>query len=133
MKNINNKLFRRCIKIAHKSLDLPTSHNKHFSFLIFRNKILSFGYALGYTSHTLAYKYKYRFNSIHSELKCLIEFPRPPLFLKKCTLINIRIMSDGTIGMSKPCPKCQQLLKDFGISKVYFSNRDGFFEEIIII
>jgi len=132
MKNLhpNKKIFQRCIKIAQKSLDLPTSHNKHFSFLIFKNKILSFGYSLGFTTHPIAKQYKYRFNAVHSELKSILDFPAPPRFLKRCFLINIRIMPDGSLGMSKPCAKCQQLLKDFSINKVYYSNRNEIFEEM---
>lgn len=124
---MKTRIFEKCIKIAYKLIELPDAHNKHFSFIVIRNKILSVGWNLSFTTHPIANKYGYRFSSIHSELKSLREFPYPPSVLSKCVLINIRIMSDGTIGMSRPCVKCQKLLRDFGISKIYYTNRDGKF------
>jgi hypothetical protein len=125
------KRFDKLIKISNRLIDLPDSRsNKHFSYLLIRNKIISMGYNLSFTSHPIAHKYGYRFDAQHSELKCLLNAPYPPSIFNRCTLINIRIMSNGLIGISKPCPKCQQLLRDFNINRIYFTNREGEFERL---
>lgn len=127
------KILNRCVKISRKLIDLPDRRsNKHFSFLILKNRIISVGYNLSFTTHPIAHKYGYRFDTIHSELKCIRNFPLSPSYLEKCTLINIRIMNDGSLGISKPCSKCHQLLRDFNISSVYFTDRNGLFSSIRI-
>ena len=121
------KRFDRLIGIAYSMLDLPDTKYKHFSFLIKRNKIVSVGYNLSFKTDPLAKKYNYRFNNIHSELKAILNYPFPPATLSKYTMVNIRIMGNGSIGLSKPCKKCQQLLRDFGISRVWYSTfTEGF-------
>ena len=120
--------FQKLVNLSYKMLDLPDSRSKHFSFILIRNKILSSGFNLGFKTNPLSKKYGYRFNSIHSELKAIKNFPYPPSFLSKCKIVNVRIMANGELGMSKPCKKCQKLLSDFDISDVWYSNRNGEFE-----
>ena len=124
------KKFDKLIKLSRKLIQLPDARNKHFSFLILRNKIISIGYNLSFTSHPIAHKYGYRFDAIHSELKCLLNTPYPPSFFNKFMMVNVRIKSDGEVGLSKPCSKCQQLLNDFGIKTIYFTNKNGKFERL---
>jgi deoxycytidylate deaminase len=111
-------------------LDLPDTKYKHFSFLIRRNKIVSVGYNLSFHTHPIAKKYKYRFSNIHSELAAIKNFPYSPSLLYKYTMVNVRIMGNGCIGLSKPCDKCQQLLLDFDIRKVLYSIHGGDFKKL---
>lgn len=124
-----NKNFDRLITISKKLIQLPDARHKHFSFIVKRNKILSVGYNLSFTTHPLSHKYGYRFSNIHSEMKAILDFPYPPTYLRDCTLINIRIMADGSVGLSKPCSKCQKLLKDFSITNIYYSVNGSRFEK----
>lgn len=124
------KRFKKLIGISKRLIDLPDARHKHFSFLMLRNKIISFGYNLSFTTHPISHKYNYRFSSLHSELKCILEFPYPNRMLKNYTLVNVRIMANGDIGYSKPCKHCQKLLKDFGIHKIYYSRFDGSFGKL---
>jgi len=119
----------KLVKLARTMLDLPTSRNRHFSFLLVRNKVLSVGYSLGYTTHPLAKKYGHRFNAIHSELSVIKNFPYPPSLLSKCKIVNIRIMRDGSLGMSRPCKHCQQLLHDLDITDIWYTNEQGEFTQ----
>lgn len=112
-------------------LDLPDTKYKHFSFLTQRNKVVSIGYNLSFHTHPLAKKYGYRFSNIHSELDAIKKFPFSPSLLPKYTMVNIRIMGSSRLGLSKPCRKCQRLLKDFGITNIWYSTHNGNFEKLL--
>jgi len=122
--------FQKLVNLSYKMLDLPDSRHKHFSFILIRNKILAVGYNLSYKTNPLAKKYGYYLSSIHSELAAVKNFPYPPSGLSKCKMVNIRIMANNELGMSRPCKNCQRLLKDFDISEVWHTNRDGEFERV---
>jgi len=127
---MKTKLLNKCINLSRQMIDCPDGRSKHFSFLILKNRIVGIGYNLSFTTDPLANKYGYRFNAIHSELKAIKEFIYPPGFLSRCSIINVRILKDNTIGMSKPCQRCQRLLSDFGITEIYYTNRQGDFEYV---
>ncbi len=48
------------------------------------------------------------------------------------TLVVVRIGRSGALRMSKPCEKCQKLLKKRGFSKVYFINWSGEVERMFL-
>lgn len=121
-----NFLIRR----ARHFLSLPIGRNKHFSFLMKRRNIVGFGYNKSYTTHPIANKYGYRFASIHSELDCILSFNGPPRDLAQYTLVNIRFLKNGSVGLSKPCPICQLLLSNFGITHILYTNKSGLFVEL---
>jgi len=114
------KLISLAITLIHNA-----DKHRHISFIILKNKIVSIGYSHSKKTDPLAKQYGHRFNSVHSEISAIKKFPFRIKKLSKCTMVNIRIMADGTIGMSKPCIHCQKLLKDFEIGEVYYTTKDG--------
>jgi len=42
--------------------------------------------------------------------------------------INFRIKKTGEIGIAKPCPACETLLRLSGVSSCYYSTSNGTFE-----
>jgi len=124
---ISNKLIDKIFKFANDNIHLPVSEKKHFSFIVHRKKIIAYGYNQAWKTHRLAARFKHRFSCRHSELHCLINFPYPIEDLNKFKLVNIRLHKDGTIGASKPCQFCQQMLSEFNINKVYYSTGSGEF------
>jgi hypothetical protein len=46
------------------------------------------------------------------------------------TVFSFRLSIEGSLAMAKPCPKCFQYLIDNGVSKVYYSTREGKIEEL---
>lgn len=123
------KNFSKFVKLARQLINYA-DHNRHFSFLVIRNKILSVGWSLSDTTHPLAKRYNYRFSSIHSELKAIVNLQYTPDIISKCSLINIRILADGSLSMAKPCRRCKKLLQDFGITNIYYTNWEGDFEKL---
>ena len=122
-------MFENLIIKAYNLLDKPKKgigKQKHFSFILKRNKLICVGWNDTWKTTPLAKRYGYRFNCTHSELAAIRNFPKPNRFLTECRMVNIRIRKDGSLGMAKPCPICQSLLKDFGIKEVWYSSATEF-------
>lgn len=116
------RLTARCFSLLH----LPSGRSKHFSFILDGYRVLSEGWNQTFKTHPLAAKFGHRFSAIHAELDAIRKFPMENSYLKFCTMVNVRIMADGTIGLSKPCVHCQKLLDAFGLHDIYYSTPEGF-------
>jgi hypothetical protein len=103
--------------------------NKHISFIIHRNRILSIGTNSSKT-HPLAVRKGYPLQQMHSELTAVVRAKKNIEF-KRCTLINVRLSSVSLIynrpvlRLSKPCRICSSwclgLFKD-----IYYTTENGF-------
>lgn len=99
-----------------------TPHNfKHFSFLYTGHKIEAIGWNKPNKTHPTAFRFKYRFNAIHSELDVINNFRKPISELKRFGLLNIRLDNRGNVRLSKPCRICQHLLAVFKTRNVCYS------------
>lgn len=65
----------------------------------------------------------YNKGEIHSEVTALKKLR--PLLRQGVTIYNFRFRKGGTFGISKPCPKCEQYLRDNGVKVVYYTDTDG--------
>lgn len=125
---LSQTLIRRIDRLIAKSLHLPTARSKHFSLLVKRGKIISFGWNQSFKSHPTAKLYGHRFNSIHSELHCIKNFPYPTNELREYTLVNVRVNPNGTAKtLAKPCGKCIYFLSCFELRSVIYTNENGDF------
>lgn len=90
---------------------------RHVSFILHRNKIVSYGVnALKTDPFALEY-YKYPF--IHSEAKAIKDFPHQKYDITKCRLVNLRIgREDNTLLKCSPCPSCTKLITATGLKEV---------------
>lgn len=120
-------MFSRLIKIARQLRKVPTRGTQHFTFILRRGHIYSIGWNKCRKTHPLAKKYEHRFSCVHSELDALLNYLPHYNTLSKCVVVNIRILADGSIGMSRPCQPCRELLRDYGIQEVYYSLAGGNF------
>jgi tRNA(Arg) A34 adenosine deaminase TadA len=130
---ISAKLNEKIRKLAESSYDLPSCRNRHFSFIVERNKIVSFGWNSSLKTHPLAAKFGHKFSSIHSELHAIKNFPYSPKELVHYDFINIRINRNHTYCLSKPCIHCMQLLIAFNIPKVIYSINNTQFGELYLV
>ena len=77
-------------------------------------------------THPLTYKHS-PFKKLHAEIKCLRNAPQEKI--EGSTLYVWRLRNDnGQWGMAKPCPICQEEIRQVGIKKVYYSTNEGNFE-----
>ena len=58
--------------------------------------------------------------SIHAEVAAIMKLPKGTNFRK----VKLIVVQSG-MKMSKPCDKCDKLINDLGIRKVYYSCNGG--------
>lgn len=122
--------FNKLIKRSDKILPLidDRSKSRHISYLLYGNKIVSWGINYPWKSHPLGAINDARFGAQHSELNAIIKSKWKINELNCLTLVNLRFLRNGKLAMAKPCIPCQKLIIAFGINEVWYSNPDGIFE-----
>lgn len=118
--------FNNFVDISKSLLDKVELQNKHFSFILLKNRIRSIGYNQLKT-HPKAYKFGYPWLFQHSEVSAIVRFDGKPAELRNCCLVNVRLNKDGQIMQSRPCKNCLNLVSEFGFKKVFYTNRLGEF------
>jgi hypothetical protein len=135
------KNFTRLEDIAYSLFDLEKGkRSNHFSFVTYKNRIISIGQNKKKTHPTnlknpkISRKTGENFSKekhICAEfdaIKKLINTTNIPL--KKCELMSIRIDRNNNISYSKPCDSCLNLLNFFDIKKVYYTDRIGEWKQL---
>jgi deoxycytidylate deaminase len=130
---MNTTLAHNCVRLAKNLADdvFGSYAWKHISFACRRTTVHSVGFNKPFKSHPIAYQFGYKFNSIHSELDCIIKLDVRPTQLCQYTLVNIRLDKQGRVRLSKPCKVCQRLLAAFRFKEVFYSDNQGEFNVLI--
>lgn len=105
------------------------SNFRHGAVLIQGRSLLSTGYNKPLISNKV-------FKSIHAEMsaiknaKCMKCTKRQ----KNINLIMyvVRINKSGNLCSSKPCNKCQSIMKTFGVHSCYYSTKQGGVDVIVL-
>jgi deoxycytidylate deaminase len=136
---LEKSLLKKMINIAKKS----TMKSKHAACLIFKGKILSMSFNfinkkikhndfLNLRNQTFNKNNKNKniFLSFHAEEKAIRDFlrfekKRYRSISKNLILIVIRIDKKNNLVDSKPCTHCVEVMKNLGIKKVIYSQKDG--------
>lgn len=140
MELIADKLkFKRFEEIAKSLID--TNKYKrcyHFSFILYKKKIVSIGMNASKTHPTNLKNRKVskRTGEDISEQKHTCSEFNAILKLKKltniqtdkCTLVNLRYDRNWNIAVAKPCMSCENLLKFFSFKKVIWSTNENTYE-----
>ncbi len=74
--------------------------------------------SMGYNKMKTHPKSKKRGRHIHAELDALI---RSDMDVTGCDIFVARVSKSGRRANAKPCKDCQDLLKDYGIRRAYFT------------
>lgn len=127
---MNAALQNKLIEKAYALKELPDCAQKHFTFIVNRNKIISLGWNQAYRTHPIAKKFNCRFSTIHSELAAIKNFHGTLDEICRFKLINIRIRRDNNVGISKPCDSCMMMLAAFDFNEVWYTNNDGGFDRL---
>jgi len=104
--------------------------NKHVALIVKGNRILSVG-VNSERSHPLAKRLKLTKESesqcaeLNACLKLGLTHKEELPDFSGLTIIVVRVSKSGTLIMSKPCVGCQQLIRQCGFRKVYWSNEKG--------
>lgn len=132
---MTNKLLKSlCRMYDYIYTDKPYKHTKTVSFLIYKGRVVSFGINSDKTSplqnkYRLCTDLKYIENFVdkeHSEVNCLRKSDESINF-SKCEIVIISKKKDGEFRLARPCDVCMTAIKDFGINKIYYTNRNQTF------
>lgn len=81
----------------------------------------------------------YRFNEdagehmCHAEIQCLLPLiGNKDIDFSKVSLYIYREFKHGGLAMAKPCPSCEQLIRDLGIKKIYYTGNDSYISETFV-
>lgn len=113
------------IREAKRLTDKKICNTKqnHIAIITRRNKTISIGYNKSRT-HPMTQKYSYSpRNHICAELDAVLSAPIDTDF-SKCNITVIRIRSNGTLALSKPCKGCSHMLTQLGFKNIYYSNNN---------
>ena len=106
---------------------------------VYGHRIISTG-CNGVKTNPLQKKYNiYRFHedagehTIHAEVQCLLPLiGDKSIDFSKVSLYIYRELKNGRLAPAKPCPSCEQLIKDLGIKKVYYTGQGSYIAEIFV-
>jgi tRNA(Arg) A34 adenosine deaminase TadA len=68
---------------------------------------------------------------LHAEIHAILKVKNKAL-LKGATIVTYREKRDGTLGKSRPCPMCYELIRKSGIKRIQYTIDDGIKEETVI-
>lgn len=96
----------------------------HHSFLIgavvfTKKNIISVGYNHLFKTHPIFNKIN-NLKTLHAEASAILGARH--LNLKGASIAVYREHKDGTLAQAKPCKDCEELLRLYGIEKVYYTN-----------
>ena len=66
---------------------------------------------------------------VHSETAALLPLIKDGVDLSRASIFVYREHRSGAIACARPCARCERLIKQCGIKKIYFSVDNGFAEE----
>lgn len=113
---------KRYIVLATRAAQAGIHHQHKVGAILVRNgNVISIG-ANSFKSHPLM-----GFKTLHAEVQALIGCRYKDI--SGSTMFTSRINKNGKVGMAKPCNICSEVLKSYGIRKVYFTTSDSI-EEI---
>lgn len=104
---------------AHK-YDKYLEHN-HCAIIAKGGKILAVGYNYhGSNPLTEYYKVCEHTCTVHAEIDAIVS-KRKKVRFEGAKVYVVRIKSDGSVAMSKPCEMCQHVLYNYGIKRAHFT------------
>lgn len=123
-------MAKRAIQIAQNLCPINREMRaSHVAFLIKSSKIEKIGVNKRRTHPEISnHPYHEGHVGIHAELDCILKVDKEDLSSYK--MLVLRVDKKGKLSMSKPCPGCQSLLKQFNVSETWYSNKNGEIEKL---
>jgi len=115
--------MNRYIQVAREEAALSTHPKARLGALIFhKGVIVGRGYNKVRT-HPLVKRWYPKYNyHLHAEMDAVI---RSRGEVSGCDIIVVRILKDGSLALSKPCPHCLSMLIAHGLRHLYYVNENG--------
>lgn len=62
-------------------------------------------------------------DEVHAEVQALKKLW--PDHRRGTTVLSVRMTRGGKLGMAKPCPECEEYMREAGVKKVVYSDDNG--------
>lgn len=127
---MNHKLCDIIYNLTKELKDVPQNRNRHFSFIVRKNRVVSVGWNSFDNTHPIAVRCNYRYGDVHSELSAVLRYRDGIDSLRRCILVNTRINRFGDFRISKPCDKCMLWIPLIGFREIWYTNYHGKFQKL---
>lgn len=124
-------------KIA-QSLSLLSDHKHKIGCIIVdKHRVVSSGHNSNTKCHSIQAKIDAKhFNcfctgKVHAETSAIIPLLKSNNDYSKATLYTYRQHKDGSTAMARPCPRCLELIKSIGITKIKYTTDNGYATEYL--
>ena len=113
-------LINRCIDEANES-----TYVQKVGAVIFKNgNIMTSGHNAVRSNAKVPFKYRSEWdNSYCAEKDALMKMKLEDI--KGCHILVIRINNNGELRLSRPCDTSMDMIRDAGIKKIWFVNKQG--------
>jgi deoxycytidylate deaminase len=105
------------------------------SVIVMKHRIISSGTNSDTKTHPLQKQYnRYRFSEdsphkCHAELSALLPLIKDNIDLSSASIFVYREHKNHKLACARPCKSCMALIKDCGITKVFYTTEDGYARE----
>jgi hypothetical protein len=132
--NIIDQSLDIALSLLPKAKNARNSKNKffHFAFGFKKNKLLAIGQNNPEKTHPQALMLAKRFNTdtehpyLHAETDLISRLWGKHYIDNTLRMVVIRLNKRGQLRCSKPCDQCTQILEALDITKIWWSDNDGF-------
>ena len=121
---------------AAKAISTLSDHkHKIGAAVVLKHRIVSSACNSNCKTHPLQKQYnKYRFtedspHKCHAELSALVPLIRDGVDLSSASVFVYREHKSGHPALARPCKSCMALIKDCGITRIFYTTEDGFARE----
>jgi hypothetical protein len=132
--NIVDQSLDIALSLLPKAKSIRNTKNKffHFAFGYNKNKLLAIGQNNPEKTHTQALMLSKRFSVdlehpyLHAETDLISRLWGRHYIDNSLKMVIIRLNKRGQLRCSKPCDRCNQIMKGLGLTKIWWSIDDGF-------
>jgi tRNA(Arg) A34 adenosine deaminase TadA len=120
---MNSDVFKYLLANVHHA-DL-IQNSRHCAAIVHKNEVLSIGWNKKKT-HPMQKKYSSRPDRlfVHAEIDAITKI-KDKSILKDCDIYVLRLSKSDLISNSKPCPGCNNAIRDYGFKNVYWTTDDN--------
>jgi hypothetical protein len=135
--NIIDQSLDIALTLLPKAKECRNTKNKffHFAFGYKKNKLLAIGQNNPEKTHTKALVLAKRFRTdlqypyFHAETDLISRLWGKHYIDSSLKMVIIRLNKHGRLRCSKPCKRCEQIINSLGLTKIWWSNDDGSYQQ----
>ena len=124
-------------KIAKSMSELSDHRAKIGCVIVDKHRIISSGHNSNTKTHRIQAEIDTKYfgcmcyGKLHAEVSALIPLIQSRYDFSNASIYTYREDRNGNISISRPCPRCMELIKKCGIKKIKYTTYDGFAKEYL--